>query len=291
MTSTNETAPNQTLGEFVKEVEHSYRRVLSSDDYLLLRLDGRAFHSYTKHLTRPYDPYLSDAMGETLRLLCEQIAGVRVGYVQSDEISLLISAFTNVEVSPDYPEGIKQGELWMGGVEAKLLSLSASMATALFNDLREKQLTTLKLLEVGGETEKHNFHPSLAQFDARLWQFPGHSGGAELVRRYFLWRWKDCVKNSVTMLANTLYSPRELSGRNSDERREFILLRGENWDEVEDRFKYGQVCRRHELTGPITFTHKRTGELQTINATRHEWKLEAVPDFTQIWDRSSLPIK
>lgn len=178
------------LDKVMKELEHRHRRKLSPKDYVLIRIDGRAFHSFTRGLDKPFDLDLRSTMIHTAVALCENIQGVRLAYTQSDEISLLITAWK------DPSEDNSKSQLPFGGVEAKLVSLSASIATAAFNS---------KWAEIGRNDKT-------AQFDSRVWTFPGTDEGFKLVLDYFKWRQKDAEANSVSMKAQSHFSHKMLHG-------------------------------------------------------------------------------
>lgn len=260
-------APRPTLGELMKTHEHAWRRRVQPTDYVLLRLDGKAFHSYTKGLAKPFDSLLMAAMDRTLVTLCEQVQSVRMGYVESDEISLLLTAFRDVEPSDSNPAGRQTGELWMGGVEAKLLSLSAAIATATFNQVRMEQFAQL------GEAAPPlaQFHRSPALFDARMWTFPGTEEGRDLVKKYFAWRRRDSIKNSVTMAALDAFSHRAIHGMKTEEKIEKLRTADRAWEDLPAGFRFGRAATREVRRELVTFTHGKTGEAQSAWADRSFW--------------------
>lgn len=113
------------LGERMKAYERATRQVLPPRTYTIVRVDGRAFHTYCRGLERPFDARFAADMDRVTEILCSEISGAVFGYVQSDEISLLLTDFGTQQTTP-----------WFGGVVAKMVSLSASLATATFNTLR-----------------------------------------------------------------------------------------------------------------------------------------------------------
>mgnify|MGYP001154411212 CR=1 FL=1 len=267
----------QTLGEIMKEYEHQHRRKLSKDSYILMRLDGKSFHSYTRGLKKPYDLKLMEAMDNTLLKLCEQIQGVRFGYVESDEISLLISNDNSHEPKIDGNEP----ELWMGGIEAKMLSLSAAIASTQFNSYREKQLVKAGL----AKTDPNSFHKTTALFDSRLWTFPKTSEGRDLVSKYFFWRVKDSYKNSVTMAASVYFSNKELHGLNTAARINKLKEINQPWESLPDGFKYGRYAVKEAKEAEVSYFDKRTNTVEKIITKRKKWPvrpLEQLFDFREI---------
>jgi len=115
-----------SLGDRMKgHYENRTRYLLPRRTYTVIRVDGKAFHAYTKGCDRPYDSMLSEDMDFTAVALCRQIEGAAIAYVQSDEISLLLTDFAD-----------NQTQAWFDGNLQKLVSLSAAIATAHFNSFR-----------------------------------------------------------------------------------------------------------------------------------------------------------
>ena len=203
------------LDSEMKEWEHKYRRVIDPSEYVILRIDGRAFHTFTRGLDKPFDSSLKDSMVYTAEALAKEIQGVRLVYTQSDEISVLITSWKDGAFNP-------KPELPFGGVEAKLVSLSASIATTAFN-------------WYGG-----TLGWSKANFDSRVFTFPGTEEGRELVGRYFLWRHRDTVKNSVSMAASAHFSHKELHQKSVADRLMMLQQKGVNWEDAYPAsLKYG----------------------------------------------------
>lgn len=199
-----------SLGDRMKEnYENRTRYSLPRRTYTIIRLDGKAFHTFTKSFSRPYDARISTWMDATAFALCHQIQGVKFAYTQSDEISLVLTDF----------EG-NQTQAWFDGNIQKITSISAAIATAAFNSaiISSGQ-------EVGG----------YALFDSRVFTIPDSTE----VANYFIWRQQDAVRNSIQMLAQSLYSHKELQGKNSSELQELTFQKGKNWNDVSVRNKRG----------------------------------------------------
>ena len=113
------------LGDRMKGYEDTFRYYLPKKTNLILRIDGKAFHSYTKNCKRPFDDNLMDDMNQTAIKLCEEIQGAKLAYVQSDEISILITDYDDIKTSA-----------WFDNNLQKIVSVSASIATAEFNKQR-----------------------------------------------------------------------------------------------------------------------------------------------------------
>ena len=116
----------QTLGDRMKEYEYVTRSKLINRLPVVIRLDGKAFHSFTKGFDKPVDDIMTRTMKRTTEALCKNIQSVVMGYTQSDEISLVLMNTSN-----------KSSELWFNNNLSKIISVSASMCTLYFNKFFE----------------------------------------------------------------------------------------------------------------------------------------------------------
>jgi len=188
---------------------------------VLVRLDGRAFHTFTRGLARPYDERLSRSMIETTKYLVDH-THASVGYTQSDEISL---AFPNID--PD-------NQVMFDGRVQKLCSVLAAMATAKFN---QQILANIP--------EKAHLLPL---FDARVYQYPT----LDLAAESFVWRETDATRNSLTMAAHAYYSHKELHKAGYARKHEMLHAKGLNWNDYPDFFKKGTYVRRESVLKELT---------------------------------------
>jgi tRNA(His) guanylyltransferase len=197
-----------SLGDRIKSFyEDRAKTYLTRRTYTILRLDGKSFHSYTKGMDKPFDGSFTDAMVETAVYLCEEIQGCKLAYVQSDEISLLLTDFTQVTT-----------DAWFDGNVQKMVSVSASLATAIFNTFELKP-------------------GKLAIFDSRAFTIPYLTE----VINYFLWRQQDATRNSINSAAQALYSHKELHEKSCSEMQEMMFQKGVNWNNYPDKYKRGTV--------------------------------------------------
>lgn len=208
---------HDSLGDRMKDIEGRTRYYLPRRCYTLIRLDGKSFHQYTKKCERPFDINLREDMGKTMLYLCENIQGCKIGYTQSDEISLLLT---------DFDETLT--EAWFDGNIQKIVSVSASMAGVIFNRYRYERGVPL-------------FDPC-AVFDARVWT----TSDPWEVYNTFLWRQQDCTKNAIQMVARTVASHKELLHKNSNELQELIHQKGLNFDDYPIDCKRGTFCYKTE---------------------------------------------
>jgi tRNA(His) guanylyltransferase len=211
--------------------ESRSRTFLTRRTPVIIRLDGKAFHTYTRGLDKPFDESLIEDMQETAIYLCENIQGAKCAYVQSDEISILITDYDAL-----------QTQAWFDYNVQKIVSISASYATGRFNQLRYQQ-TIYK--DSGSESDNFGNKRSyevvtcdlnipMAHFDSRVFNIP-----KEEISNYFLARQKDAVKNSIIMVAQSLYSHKELHEKNSNEMQEMCFQKGCNWNDLHFSKKRG----------------------------------------------------
>ena len=183
------------------------------------RIDGRAFSTWTRGFGRPFDARLSNVMvGTTKRLVKE--TGARIGYTQSDEISL-------VWYEP------RRALPFFDGKVQKLSSVIASMTTAFFNEQRHL-------------FPERKDRP--AQFDCRVWNVPTLDEAANTL----LWRELDATKNSISMAARAFYSHKQLHGLGSADMQELLHQKGVNWNDYPTYFKRGTFVQAREVTQPFT---------------------------------------
>jgi tRNA(His) guanylyltransferase len=233
------------LGDRMKAYEAVHRAVLPRRTYTLLRLDGRSFHSYLRGCERPFDEAFMADMDATAEALCAEVSGAAFAYTQSDEISILITDFAALGTQP-----------WFGGVVAKVLSVSASLATAVLNERRPGKR---------------------ALFDARVFTV---SDPVE-VANYFIWRQRDAVRNSISMAAQARFSHKRLHGVSSGGMQELLFTEaGINWNDYPAGCKRGRVAVRQVGERPVEYVDKRTQEAVTTTAVRSWWETTAAPDFT-----------
>ena len=252
------------IGDRMKEnYENRSRFSLPRRSFTLIRLDGKSFHTYTKGLKRPFDEDFINDMDETAAYLCKNIMGAKLAFVQSDEISVLMTDFE------------EQGtEAWFDNNLQKIASVSASMATAKFNECRIKRHIQTAL---SGSDDLLNGRFKFAEFDSRVFQIPQKSE----VENYFIWRQQDTTRNSISAVAQTLYSSKELHGKNTDAQQELIFQKGINWNDYAAKFKRGRVILKETFEKlPDVLDSKSTSTIRT------RWVSVEPPVFTQ--DRNLL---
>jgi tRNA(His) 5'-end guanylyltransferase len=209
------------LGRRIKEFyEDALRVYLPRRSYVVIRIDGRGFHRFTKRLERPYSQALAACLDAAALALAEEMMGCRFGYGQSDEYSFLLTDWES-----------EQSRMWFDGNVQKIVSVSASVFTAVFN--REFF-----------RTQSSSRAPAFAAFDARVLAIPRR----EECEKYFLWRQLDASANSLNMLASAHYSHEELLGKTVSDKHDLLHARGVNWNDEPAEFKRGRVVRPGEGT-------------------------------------------
>lgn len=238
---------NDSLGDRMKSYEDAYRTKLPIRMPVILRIDGKAFHSYTKGLARPVDQNLVDVMNETATYLCRNVQGCQIAYVQSDEISLLLTNYEELDT-----------QSWFQNNLQKMVSISAGMASAVFTGLSGRIF--------GGNSK-------IAIFDSRAFILP-----KEEVNNYFLWRQQDATRNSVQMLARSLYSHKQLDKKNNSQLQEMCFQKGMNWNDCPTSQKRGRCIVKKYESFPAE--NKHTGTVEFVE--RGEWKVDnEIPIFSQ----------
>lgn len=198
-----------TLGDRMKDYERLSATRLMPKVPVLLRIDGKAFHTLTKDLGKPWDFEFVQLMQNTTKSLCENIQGCVLGYVQSDEISLLLTDWRKFASTGYFDYKIQ-----------KLVSVVASMATAYFN-------------------ANMVWENKLGVFDCRAWNLPLHE-----INNYFTWRQQDASRNSVQMLARNHFSHKECHGKNNSQLQDMLMTKGVNWNDTAIDLKRGACVRK-----------------------------------------------
>ncbi len=201
------------LGSRMKDnYELRARHYLTCRTPVIVRVDGRAFHTLTKNYNKPFDGRFMESMAWATYELFEMMQGCKLAYVQSDEASFVLT---------DYDTLNTQG--WFDYRQSKIESISASVMTTSFCY----------------ESAAHN-RPVKAAFDARAFNIP-----EDEVANYFLWRAQDWHRNSVSMYAQSFFSHKELFGKNIPAMHEMLHGIGKNWTtDLEDHERNGTFMYR-----------------------------------------------
>lgn len=211
-----------------------------------IRIDGKAFHTFTRNFDKPFDEVLVNSMYDTMKYLCENIQGCVLGYTQSDEITLILVDYKKLNSSA-----------WFDYEVQKMCSIAASMATMAFNKVFEKEVNNwktktfptsylghlnapitnddIKLLNAYNEAINKG-----AMFDARCFNIP-----KEEVTNLLYWRQVDAARNSIQMVARAYFSHAECQDKNTTDLQEMLFQKhGINWNDYPVNLKRGACCSK-----------------------------------------------
>lgn len=228
-----------TLGTRMKEYEAVSKNYLMRRTPVVIRLDGKAFHTFTRGLNKPFDSDFVTMMQQTMLHLCENIQGCVLGYTQSDEITLVLVDYQN-----------RDSCAWFDNQVQKIASISASMATLYFNrelsemlrDLEEDlaaadySLPQAHMYETNSKKyDKWYDKEYRALFDSRVFNLPQYE-----VINNLIWRQQDATRNSINSVAQSLFSHKELQGISSkDLQNKMLTERDVNWNDYPTHLKRG----------------------------------------------------
>lgn len=202
---------NDNLGDRMKNnYENRAKTFLTRRTPVIIRLDGKAFHTLTKGMVKPFDKDFIECMRSTGEHLAKEIQGVKAVYIQSDEISLLLTDYDKLTT-----------DAWFNYNIQKMVSVSASICSVIFNDLL---------------TIHFKFMDTLAVFDSRVFNIP-----KEEVTNYFIWRQKDWMRNSLSMLCQANFSHKKLQGLNREQQHEILHTKNINWADLDSHLKNGTL--------------------------------------------------
>lgn len=212
------------LGTRMKEnYESIFKYKVTKRTPVIIRIDGKAFHTFTRGFEKPFDRNLIAAMQKTMKYLCENIQGCVLGYTQSDEISLLLVDYKKFNTQP-----------WFDYEVQKMCSISASMATMAFNKSFTFRHDDKKVYEIAKDKG--------AMFDSRVFNIP-----KEEVTNYFYWRQLDATRNSIEMVGQANFSHKELHKKSCNDIQEMLHeQKNINWNDFTTTEKRGSCCIKTE---------------------------------------------
>ncbi len=202
-----------SLGDRMKSYEQKYN--LPSNIPVIIRIDGRAFHTLTRGMKKPFDLNFIIMMDVIGQELCKEIQGCRLAYLQSDEISILVL---------NNPEA----DTWFGNEVQKMCSVSSSIASS---------IATIFL------KEKINNGLKFVSFDSRAFIIP-----KEDVVNYFIWRQKDWERNSLSMFTRHFYSQKEMNEKKKEDMHDMLHDIGQNWNDLDTYLKRGRCIIKDETS-------------------------------------------
>lgn len=238
-----------------------------------IRIDGKAFHTFTKGFRKPFDDVLIKSMQETAKYLCENIQGCVLGYTQSDEITLILIDYQNLNTSA-----------WFDYKVQKICSIAASMATMVFNRVFAKMVDDISISIQWADTyssdiDKDGIYENLpyiaayekaiekgAMFDARCFNIP-----KEEVTNLIYWRQLDAIRNSIQMVGQANFSHSELQNKSCKDIQNILMLQKNiiNWNDYPTYKKRGTCIVR-----------RKKNMQNTSDKCRTEWVIDTdIPMF------------
>jgi tRNA(His) 5'-end guanylyltransferase len=233
---------HDALGQRMKDYESVSKTKLTRRTPVAIRIDGKAFHTFTRGFQKPFDEVLIKSMQDTMKYLCENIQGCVLGYTQSDEITLILVDYKQLNTSA-----------WFNNEVQKMASISASMATMAFNKafaanvqseiLDYNTSLTPQCVEIQQKVEK--YHSTLrtavnrgAMFDSRVFNIP-----KEEVTNLIYWRQLDAMRNSIQMVGRANFSHKELQNKTCNQIQDMLHeMKGINWNNYPTTLKRGSCC-------------------------------------------------
>ena len=234
-----------------------------------LRIDGKAFHTFTRGFQKPFDEVLIKSMQETMKYLCENIQGCVLGYTQSDEITLILVDYKKLTSSA-----------WFDYEVQKICSIAASMATMAFNKFFANNVGDYCTYTYEREDNSHEEYEHIlslaidkgAMFDCRCFNIP-----KEEVTNLIYWRQLDASRNSIQMVGQANFSHKELQNKSCNDIQDMLMIqKGINWNDLPTYQKRGSCCVKKEIENKSTGYN---GEVRAIEY-RTEWVIDTdIPIF------------
>ena len=260
---------NDELGKRMKEFYETVPKTrLVRRTPVAIRIDGKAFHTFTRGFEKPFDEVLGRAMRKTMQYLCENVQGCVLGYTQSDEITLILIDYKKLTSSA-----------WFDYEVQKMCSIAASMATMAFNRFFAGEVKTFTFNN--GENYERGSKEAIlcevyrnavnkgAMFDARVFNIP-----KEEVANLIYWRQLDATRNSIQMVGQANFSHKELQNKSCNVIQEMLFQeRDINWNDFPTHLKRGSCCVKSDVS--VTFaTEHEDGSVTTGAVERPHWEID-----------------
>ena len=257
-----------SLDKRMKGYEYVTRTYLTRRTPVIIRLDGKAFHTFTRGFNKPFDDIMVKTMQDTMQYLCENVEGCVLGYTQSDEITLVLCDYKKLT-----------SEAWFDNNIQKIVSVSASMATLAFNKFFEINVKGLYkgTLENSPYVAKKSWSVEpeckCAMFDSRVFNIP-----KEEVNNCLLWRQQDATRNSIEALAQSLYPSKAIEGINTKKLQDKMFTEKDvNWNDLPTHLKRGSCCRKVKDIKSV-----QTKDGIVVDVERTKWFVDTeIPIFSQ----------
>jgi len=231
-----------------------------------IRIDGKAFHTFTRGFEKPFDEVLGRAMRETMKYLCENIQGCVLGYTQSDEITLILIDYKKLNSSA-----------WFDYEVQKMCSIAASMATMAFNRFFREEMDKDPTIP----SVRYNWYTAAinkgAMFDARCFNIP-----KEEVANLIYWRQLDATRNSIQMVGQANFSHSQLQNKSCNQIQDMLFQEKDiNWNDFPTHLKRGSCCTKVESSTVFAIEHE-DGTIETGAVERPHWEIDLeIPIFKE----------
>lgn len=256
------------LAKRMKKYEAVPKNTLMRRTPVIIRVDGRAFHTFTKGFQKPFDDVLMRVMQDTMKYLCENIQGCVFGYTQSDEITLILIDYKKLN-----------SEAWFDYEVQKMCSIVASMATMAFNRFFMYEYEEFnRWIYEGSPTDEdkrlndvyYNAMCKGVMFDARAFNLP-----KEEVTNNIYWRQLDASRNSIQMVGQANFSHRELLNKTCDQIQDMLMIqRGINWNDMGTSYKRGSCCVRNRRFISTSVDGTETCEIRNPKEPETAWIID-----------------
>lgn len=198
---------------------------------LVVRLDGRAFSTFTRGMVKPFDANMMAVMDAVTASLVAQTHPV-IAYTQSDEITLI------------YEASNPESELIFGGRAFKIASVLAGLASSQFTLLAWKHWPA-------------KFTKAAPAFDCRAFSVPSRTEAVNAL----IWRELDASRNAILAIGQSRFSPKQMHGRSCGEVLAMLGEIGVSEDQYPLRARFGVYLGRRTFETVLT-----PGELERIPA-------------------------
>ena len=256
------------LAKRMKKYEAVPKNTLMRRTPVIIRVDGRAFHTFTKGFQKPFDDVLMRVMQDTMKYLCENIQGCVFGYTQFNEITLILTDYKKLN-----------SEAWFDYEVQKMCSIVASMATMAFNRLfMYKYEEFNRWIYEGSSTDEdkrlndvyYNAMCKGAMFDAKAFNLP-----KEEVTNNIYWRQLEASRNSIQMVGQANFSHRELLNKTCDQIQDMLMTqRGINWNDMGTSYKRGSCCVRNRRFISTSVDGTETCEIRNPKEPETAWIID-----------------
>lgn len=271
-----------TLGNRMKGYEALTQNRLMRRTPVVVRVDGKAFHTWTKNITTEIDPTLiytpfsvklHDVMINTAEAMCTQMQNAVFAYTQSDEISILLRDWDRHET-----------EQWFDAKVQKIVSVSSAMATAYFNNYVQSFMPAMS------DEIRQRWIGQIPLFDARAFNLP-----KDEITNYFVWRQQDASRNSVQMVGRHFFSAKQMHGKNNSQVQDMLMAMESplNWNDLPTWMKRGTCVIENPNSFNSSCAYKIDENIPIFTQKRDyiESRLEPeVDELTQAYEESQFRV-